>query len=304
MSKANFLVTPFDLAQVESFIENSEVAGIIIGNNKYGLRLVRNFEIDEIEQAVALAHKQKKLIYVAVNKLMHQRDLIEINDYLIKLHTIGVDGLIFSDLGVLYLVDELKLDFKLIYNTETTITNQYFTEFAAEFGIETVDLAKEISLEEIAEICANKQSKVLINIHSHIYMYQSVRKLISNYASAINEEIEQEQPLFLHDNERNTYYPVIENEQGTHIIAANDLATINHLDKIFAIDLDFQKIDGFTYTKTQYAEIVNLYLSASKLVQTDLVAYNEQKQQLLKQLQALTPNKKYGAGFLFKKTVY
>ncbi len=141
-------VTPFSVEQAFEFGNNEFVENIIVGEDKYALRNVANFTLEDIKKLTTI----NKKIWVSVNKIMHKTDLDEIGQYLIELCAIGVYGLVFSDLGIYMKVKKLKLNLELMYNTETTITNAYFTHFAKEHDIEVVELAKEITLNEIKEI--------------------------------------------------------------------------------------------------------------------------------------------------------
>jgi putative protease len=293
MEKIN--VTPFNLAQVIELNEYELINGYIVGSNKFGLRQVVDYDLTMIEELRANTDKK---IYVAVNKLIHNRELKELETYLIRLSEIGIDNIIFSDMGVYQLVKRLKLNIALVYNTETTITNQYFSEFANEYGIECIELAKEITRDEIVEIAMNKQSEISINIQGHLYMYQSVRKLIDNYATTQNVEFS-ERDYYLYDQERNLHYPIVQNEQGTHLLASVDVSMINRLDRLVGNNIDYFRIDGFGYKKDEYLAIVKLYLEA--LADEN---YLDNKQTYADRIKIVVPHKSMGTGFYFKKTIY
>lgn len=293
----NLSVTPFSVDQAKELASLDEVKYLVIGANLYGLRQVRDFSIEEIKEMTDLENVE---ICVSVNKIMHQSDREGLKEYLQELNKIGVDYIIFSDFMVLMLVRELKLDLKLIYNTETTITNTSFTKMANTQGISGVELAKEITLKEIEEISKVKECMISCNIHGHIYMYQSVRRLVSNFAEFQDMTIETNN-LKLYDEERDLYYPLIENKQGTHVLAGRDLCMINRLNKIVNIDVDMFKIDGFLYEEEVYLKIVKLYIEAknelNKDPKTNLKPYFEK-------IKSLDTTKSYNTGFYFKETIY
>ncbi len=290
-------VTPFSVKQAEQFSKEDLVENIVVGSNEFGLRITNEFSIAEIKELTKLGKK----IWVSVNKLMHQSDVEKLRSYLIELSKLDIFGLIFSDLSVYEIVRENNYPFELVYSTETTITNSFFTDFANEFNIFGVELAKEISLKKVVDIANNKKSAVSINIHGHIYMYQSVRKMISNYSEVINKDLDINNKFHLYDNERDMYYPIIENAQGTHVIASKDLCMINKLDDLMDVNVDYFKLDGFLYTEDGYFKIVNLYIEClTKLL-------NDQEINLrsyFKQLKEIDKTKSYNTGFYYKETVF
>ena len=290
-------VTLFDIDQLKLFDQDSFINGYHVSCDVYGLRGVSDFSLDMI---MDLRKKTKKNIFVNVNKLIHNSELKDLEEYIIKLDTIGVDFIVFGDFAVIQIINENNLKIKSIYCTETTITNKYFTSMAKETGITGIDTAKEITLSEVDNICKNKQSLVSMNIHGHIYMYQSKRKLITNYKNHTGLDIDVTDNYKLYDPERDQSYPIIENKQGTHLLASHDVMLINHLDKLVDIDLDFMKIDGFGYEKCDFEAIVNLYKEAFVSIETG----NYNGKEYAKRLRELVTYKDFDNGFFFKKTMY
>lgn len=295
MSKLS--VTPFSCEQAFNFSHSNLIKNFILGNDEFGLRGVANFNLKEISQI----NTYGKDVWVSVNKIMHKTDIDKLKVFLVELDNIQIKGIIFSDLGVYTLVKQLGLKLELIYNTETTITNNAFTIFAKEQGIYGVELAKEISLSKIKEIAEHKEAAISINIHGHIYMYQSVRKMISNYEVVQEMDINRNQRLYLYDDERETYFPIVENQQGTHVLSNKDLCTIHKLDEILNLDIDFLKIDGFLYSPSNYEAIVSLYLEVIEAINSgDEINLRD----YFKAIKNIDQSKSYNTGFLYKETVF
>lgn len=294
-------MTPYSVEHALKWEKNEMIKGYLVGSNRFGLRQIANFDLDAITN---LRQQTKKQVIVNVTKIIHNHELSELTDYLIALDKLAVDYIIFSDFAVYNIIKNNGLTLKTIYSTETTITNNSFTKFAHDLGISGVDLAKEITYQEIKEITDNKQCQVMINLHSHIYMYQSVRKLISNYATVQNQEYDLDREYYLYDEERNNYYPLIENMQGTHLLSSSDLCLINHLDKVATLNTDFLVINGFGYRESIFDQIITLYLEAIEQLESNSEEYKNKKREYLTAVKALVPHKKMGTGFYFKKTIY
>ncbi len=277
---------------------------IIVGNNEFGLRQVSNLSISDIQVVSDFAHKFELECYVAVNKLMHNRDLEPLTKYLTELAEIGVDGVIFSDLAIPHIIEAEKLNLASQYNTETTITNASFTRFAAHNNIAAVELAKEITAEEVNELATNKSCNVSVQIHGHLYMYQSIRNMINNFSDFQGLEMNRDEQLYLYDGERRNGYPIIQNEQGTHMLASSNVCMIHKLDELDLQAIDSLRIDPLLYTPSEYNQIISLYCEALTLLATDKEAYRTSARDFFKRLKQVKPNQKYSTGFFYKKTMF
>lgn len=276
---------------------------IIVGANEFGLRQVSNFSLEDIEVVVNFAHEFGVKCYVAVNKLLHNRELEGITSYLEKLAAISVDGVIFSDLAVPFILESNNINLETIYSTETTITNNSFTRFAQANGLTGVETAKEITLDEVNEIARTKSSEVQVQIHGHMYMYQSIRQMVDNFSQFQGQDMSAEE-MYLYDTERKRAYPLIQNEQGTHMLASNNLAMINKLDELDLDNIDSLRIDPLLYSPSEYNQIVELYVEALKALEADRDQYIAEARSYLKRLKTIKQGQKYGTGFFYKKTMF
>lgn len=303
--KSKLSLHAFSPIHAKSLIANNHlmVDKIIVGSNLFGLRQVTDFNLQEIQVVVDFAHNFDIECFVAVNKIIHNHELSVLEEYLINLQQVKVDGVIFSDLAIAHILEVNNIALKSIYSTETTITNSSFTKFAKDNGIDGVETAKEISLEEVNEIALNKQSEVMVQIHGHLYMYQSIRRMVENFSQFQGKEMERDE-MFLYDEERKKAYPLIQNEQGTHVLASNNLAMIHKLDELDLENIDSLRLDPLLYTAKEYSQIVDLYYEAIELLMRDKLAYKEQSRLFLKRLKQVKPNQKYGTGFFYKKTMF
>ena len=230
--------------------------------------------------------------------------MMDVENYLNQLVSVGVKTIIVADLGIVEMVKRLNINLYIIYSTETTITNKYFSEFASDLNLLGIELAKEITLNEIKEICDYKKCQVGISIHGQIYMYQSIRRLLTNYQEEVNIKLDDNKEYRLYDNERDVYYPVIENEQGTHILSSNDLCMIHKLDDLIDVDLDYVKLDSYLYKTSDFNKILELYINAYNELINDKQSYIDNKKSYLNQVNEIAPYKSYSTGFFYKKTIY
>lgn len=300
MWKYSVVVSP-DRDLIDYCLKTDAIGALIVANNQFALRANGDFSVDDINKLQEVTNKP---IIVNINKLFHNHQLPQLEQYLIDLDNIGIEYIYVADLGILNIIKEHNLKLKVIYNTETTITNHYFSQLSDWLGISGIEVAKEINLKEIKAICDHKQGLVSMSGHGHIYMYQSLRPLISNYQNYQQQSFDLNEEFYLYDSERDVHYPIIENEQGTHILASSDLCTIHKLHDLADLNLEYVKLDSFLYKNSDFKQILSLYVEAYELLINDSCQYQQIAKTYLEKVEAICPYKKFQTGFLYKRTVY
>lgn len=128
---------------------------VYLGGKMFGLRaFANNFEIDEIKEAADFAHSLGKKVYVTVNIFAHNSDIEKLPEYLLALQKAGADALLISDLGVWQTARRVVPGMPLHVSTQANTTNWASVQAWQDLGAERVVLARELSLEEIAQIGA------------------------------------------------------------------------------------------------------------------------------------------------------
>ena len=126
---------------------------VYLSGKRFGARsYAQNFTDKEIADAVVTAHTRGARVYVAVNTLIHDRELASVGEYLIWLYSIGVDAVLVQDIGVAALARSIVPDLPLHASTQMTIHTADGVRFAADQGFSRVVLARELSLDEVQGI--------------------------------------------------------------------------------------------------------------------------------------------------------
>lgn len=279
----------------------------ILGDKHFSLRLAHHFTLQEIEAIIPIIKKRKQKVYIALNRIIHEKHLPEVDGYLANLAKLDIDGIIFGDLGVLRLAQKYHLINKLIYNPETLITNYETVHFLSQFGIKRVCLAKEITLDDIKLIGSKASCEVEVLGHGAMNMFHSYRDLLTNYYRYLkqaNPEEIRNQELYMIEEQRTDKYPIIEDEHGTHVFSAYDLCTINFLDEFITSNITAIRIDGLFKDDTTLLEIVKVYRQAINDYYKEPSLYNSKKDNYLTMLSSIPNIRQFNNGFLFKKTIY
>ena len=101
MKKVELLAPAGDLEKLKLAVIYGADA-VYIGGENFGLRTAsKNFTEDEMKQGVMFAHERGKKVYVTLNIIPHNDDLVGLEEYLAFLNQINVDAVIVADPGVL-----------------------------------------------------------------------------------------------------------------------------------------------------------------------------------------------------------
>lgn len=157
---------------------------IYIGGVNFSLRAnAKNFNNEEIKQAVDYAHNINKKIYVTVNIVFHNEELKGLKEYLLYLDNINVDGIIASDIVVMKLHKELNLKLELHISTQASISNKESALFYKNLGAKRLVLARECSKKDIKEIKDVTNLDLEAFIHGAMCTSISGRCVLSNYCT-------------------------------------------------------------------------------------------------------------------------
>jgi putative protease len=309
LKKPELLVTPTSVNDIQELI-NAGADAFIIGEQKFGLRLAGEFSREDVKKAVEIAHAAGKKVYVAMNAIFHNEKVDALADYVAFLRDVKVDAIVFGDPAVLMTVREVAPDMKLHWNTETTATNYYTCNYWGRKGAKRAVLAREINMDAIIETKENAEVEIEVQVHGMTCMFQSKRSLLGNYFEYQGKAMEignrrLEKDMFLYDKERDNKYPIFEDENGTHIMSPNDICIIDELQDMVKAGIDSFKIDGILKSPEYIKEVTKLYRKAIDLCVEDPDQYEEVKDELLKEIEAIQPkNRPLDTGFFFKETVY
>jgi len=122
---------------------------VYIGAPKFSARAEAGAGLADITRLIRHAHFFRAKVYLALNTILSDRELPEALEIIHEAYRLGADGLILQDVGLL----ELDLPpIPLIASTQMHNDTVEKVRFLEAVGFKRVILARELSLEEIAEI--------------------------------------------------------------------------------------------------------------------------------------------------------
>lgn len=282
---------------------------VYIGGEVFGLRAkAKNFSMEDMAEGIQFAHEHGVKVYVTANILAHNGDLEGVREYFTQLKEIKPDALIISDPGIYTIAKEICPEIERHISTQANNTNYGTYQFWWNQGAKRVVTARELSLNEIAEIRKNIPDEMEIEtfVHGAMCISYSGRCLLSNYFTGRDANqgacthpcrwkyavVEEKRP--------GEYLPVYENERGTYIFNSKDLCMIEHIPELIEAGIDSFKIEGRMKTALYVATVARTYRKAIDDYLTSPEKYKENMDWYLEQISNCT-YRQFTTGFLFGK---
>ena len=126
---------------------------VYLGGNRFGARAYAdNFKEEELLRAIDHAHIHGRKVYLTVNTLLKEAEFGQLYDYLRPYYEAGLDAVIVQDMGALTLIREEFAGMDIHISTQMTVTGAYGAAYMKELGASRIVTARELSLDEIAQI--------------------------------------------------------------------------------------------------------------------------------------------------------
>lgn len=244
---------------------------VYIGGEMYGLRAkAKNFSMEDMREGIRFAHEREKKVYVTANITAHDRDLAGVEQYFEELKEIQPDALIISDPGVFSIARRVCPEIDVHISTQANNVNYMTFNFWKEQGATRVVTARELSIQEIADIRRHIPEELEIEtfVHGAMCISYSGRCLLSHYFTGRDANLGAcTHPCrwryhIVEETRPGEYLPVEENERGTYIFNSRDLCMIGHIPELVAAGIDSFKIEGRMKTALYVAVVARTYRQA------------------------------------------
>lgn len=234
---------------------NHGADAVYIGAPDFGARKSASNTISDIEKLVRYAHLYKARVFVALNTILYDHELDDAVKMAHQLYQVGVDALIIQDFGLL----EASLP-PIAIHSSTQMDNRTPEKvlFLEQAGFEQVVLARELNLEQIAEIRSKTNVNLEFFIHGALcvsysgqcYMSQSINK-----RSANRGDCGQPCRLKYEMTDKNGLTLI----KDKHLLSMKDLNLTNHIEQLIDAGISSFKIEGRLKDKDYVANITAHY---------------------------------------------
>ncbi len=305
--KPEVLAPAGDAERLDSALQYGADA-VYLSMTEFGMRTApQNFDETALVTAVQKAHNKGVAVYLTCNILPRNDEIERLPRYFEAATAAGVDALIAADLGVIGMAKRHAPHIPLHISTQFGVVNYQTASELYDMGASRVVLARELSMEEIAEIRAKTPSQLELEafVHGAMCMSYSGRCLISNYLAGRDANHgDCAQPCrwryeVVEPSAPEARYTVEETKNGSFIFNANDLNMIEHLPALYHAGVTSFKIEGRAKAAYYTAVTTNAYRVATDgFVAAGYAADYRPEEWVIEELQKVS-HRPYTTGFYF-----
>lgn len=244
---------------------------VYLAGREFGMRTApSNFGAEELRRAVSLSHAKGVKVYLTCNTIPHNEELERLPEFLQEAQQAGVDAFIIADFGVMRLAKKYAPKVAVHISTQAGIASYAAANAFYDLGATRVVLARELNLEEIAQIRAKtaKELEIEAFVHGAMCVSFSGRCLLSSYLTHRDANRgDCAQPCrweyaLMEKKRPGQYMPVFEDQSGTYILNSRDLCMIQHIPELAQAGVDSLKIEGRAKSAYYVAVTTNAYRCA------------------------------------------
>ena len=155
-----------------------------LGGKLYNLRAnATNFSLEDLKEGCQFAHKLGKKVFLTLNIVFHNEDILGVNDYIRDVVEAGIDAFIVSDLAIIRYIKQHYPQVEVHLSTQASTMNYEAALFYKSMGVDRIVLARELSKDEIREIIDKASIDIEVFIHGAMCTCVSGRCSLSNYVT-------------------------------------------------------------------------------------------------------------------------
>ncbi|MBQ8346561.1 MAG: DUF3656 domain-containing protein [Alphaproteobacteria bacterium] len=157
---------------------------VYLGLTRFSARAeAENFTPGVFDSFVRYAHENGKKVLTAVNTVFFENEKADLIETLQIIDAAGADGVIVQDLGTARLIKKYFPALRLHASTQMAVHNREGAEALRDLGFKRVVLARELTLDEIEDICRVPGIEKEVFIHGALcYCYSGLCLFSSIYA--------------------------------------------------------------------------------------------------------------------------
>lgn len=234
---------------------------IYLGGKVFNARAhAANFGLDELREAVRLAHILDVSVYVTVNILIGDTELKDLEQYIKDLDSIGVDAIIVQDLAVAEIAKRVAPNIHLHGSTQMTAATLDAVRFYESLGFTRVVLARELSLKEIQHICKYCKAEIEVFVHGALCVCYSGQCLMSSFIggrSGNRGACAQpcRLPYELLDSKGESVLP----KHEAYLLSPKDLNYSEHMNELVAAGVTSFKVEGRMKKVSYVRQVIGTY---------------------------------------------
>lgn len=256
--KPEILAPVQDLTSLRAAITSGADA-VYFGITGFNMRAgAKNFSLADIPEVVRIAHTSNVRAYLALNIIIYDTEIEAMRHIAKAAKRAGINALICWDMAVIEAAKEVGLEIHI--STQASVANARAAQVYGKLGAKRIVLARECSLEQIAEIKRRTGMEIEVFIHGAMCVSVSGRCFMSHFhtcKSANRGECLQpcRRNYLIKDVEGDFEYEI----GPDYVLSPKDLCTLPFIEKLMSAGIDCFKIEGRNKSPEYVAETTAAY---------------------------------------------
>lgn len=246
---------------------NNGADAVYMGGSAFNARIyAENFTRDDLPRAIDHAHAHNVKVYITLNTLIKDSELTKAFEYAAWLYEIGADAIIIQDMGLARMLHKYLPDFPMHLSTQGTVYNTHALGLVSELGFTRVVPARELSMEEIDELCSYCSTlqvgpsgaplETEVFVHGALCMCYSGQCQLSRGLSTRGDSRSGNRGTCAQPC-RHAYTD--DKGERSYALSPKDICFIKQLPELIAAGVDSFKIEGRIKTPEYVAVVTRLY---------------------------------------------
>lgn len=303
MSNIELLSPAGDFECLVSAVQNGANA-VYFGLEKFNARVNNeNFKEEELIKAIKYAKLRNVKTHLTLNILIKNNEFEEALKLVEFAYNAGIDAIIVQDLGLAKKIMELFPNLEVHASTQMTIYNLDGAKEIEKLGYSRCVLARELSIEEIKNICKNTNIEIEVFIHGALCICYSGQCLMSSLIGGRSGNRGKcagtcRLPYsLLKDGE--------EQERG-YLLSSKDVCTLDILPELIEAGVKSFKIEGRMKSKEYVGIVTSIYRKYIDLAESnkEYIVDEEDREKLMQIFNRGGFSTGYLKGKLGKKMMY
>jgi len=275
---------------------------VYLGTDAFGLRAhAGNFDIGQLHAARQLTREADVALYLTLNASLRPDEFSALENLLEELRPLDLDAYIIADPGVLATIRRVDPQRSVHLSTQSNSCNPQTAEFWHSNGASRINLARELSLDDICGFAGHTEIELECFVHGAMCVAHSGRCLLS--AALLGRSANRgdcAQPCrwnyaLVEETRPGESFAIEEDYRGTYIMNSRDLCLVEQLPELMAAGVDSFKVEGRMKSLYYLATTARVYRDAIDRLDADPADIDPLWREELEKVS----HRPYDTGFLF-----
>lgn len=298
--KPELLMPAGDLPKLKTAIRFGADA-VYLGTGDFGLRAhAGNFDLEQLRTARELCRAAGVAIYLTLNASLRPAEFATLKVLLEELKPLDLDAYIIADPGVLMTIRQVDPQRPIHVSTQANSCNPQTAEFWRHNGASRINLARELTLEDIRGFAGQTQLELECFVHGAMCVAHSGRCLLS--AALLERSANRgdcAQPCrwnytLVEETRPGQSFAIEEDSRGSYIMNSRDLCLVDQLPQLMAAGVHSFKVEGRMKSLYYVATAARIYRDAIDRLSVDPLDVDPRWRQELEKVS----HRPYDSGFL------